>query len=40
MQIKIVIGTIAFMLTMMVFGYSALREPARLERFALSLIHI
>ena len=34
MQIKIVIGTIAFMLTMMVFGYSALREPARLERFA------
>ena len=33
MQIKIVIGTIAFMLTMMVFGYSALREPARLERF-------
>ena len=30
MQIKIVIGTIAFMLTMMVFGYSALREPARL----------
>jgi len=33
MQIKIVIGTIAFMLTMMVFGYSALREPARLDRF-------
>ena len=33
MQIKIVIGTIAFMLAMMVFGYSALREPARLERF-------
>jgi mono/diheme cytochrome c family protein len=33
MQIKIVIGTIAFMLTMMVFGYAALREPARLERF-------
>jgi mono/diheme cytochrome c family protein len=34
MQIKIVIGTIAFMLTMMVFGYAALREPARLEVFS------
>jgi cytochrome c len=34
MQIKIVIGTIAFMLTMMVFGYAALREQSRLERFA------
>jgi mono/diheme cytochrome c family protein len=33
MQTKIVIGTIAFMLAMMVFGYSALREPARMERF-------
>lgn len=33
MQTKIVIGTVAFMLAMMVFGYSALREPARLERF-------
>lgn len=33
MQIKIVIGTIAFMIAMMVLGYSALREPARLERF-------
>jgi mono/diheme cytochrome c family protein len=33
MQIKIVIGTVAFMIAMMVFGYSALREPARLERF-------
>ncbi len=33
MQTKIVIGTIAFMLAMMVFGYSALREQARLERF-------
>jgi mono/diheme cytochrome c family protein len=33
MQIKIVIGTIAFMMTMMVFGYAALREPARLEQF-------
>lgn len=34
MQIKIVIGTIAFMLTMIVFGYAALREPARLEEWA------
>ncbi len=33
MQIKIVIGTIAFMITMMVIGYAALREPARMERF-------
>ncbi len=33
MQIKIVIGTVAFMIAMMVFGYAALREPARLERF-------
>jgi len=33
MQIKIIIGTIAFMLAMMVLGYSALREPARLEHF-------
>lgn len=30
MQVKIVIGTIAFMLTMIVFGYAALREPARM----------
>lgn len=33
MQIKVVIGTIAFMLTMMVLGYATLREPARLEEF-------
>ena len=33
MQIKVIIGTIAFMLTMMVFGYAALREPERLEHF-------
>ncbi len=32
MQVKIVIGTVAFMMTMMLFGYAALREPARLER--------
>lgn len=34
MQIKIVIGTIAFMLAMMVLGYSALREPSRMERYS------
>ena len=34
MQVKIIIGTVAFMMTMMLFGYAALREPARLERFA------
>ncbi len=33
MQIKIIIGTIAFMMTMMVLGFAALREPPRLERF-------
>ena len=33
MQIKVVIGTVAFMLTMMVLGYVTLREPARLEEF-------
>lgn len=33
MQIKIVIGTVAFMLTMMILGYSTLREPARMDRF-------
>lgn len=33
MQIKIIIGTVAFMLAMMVLGYAALREPARLVRF-------
>lgn len=36
MQVKIIIGTVAFMLAMMVFGYAALREPARLERFTLA----
>ena len=34
MQIKIVIGTVAFMIAMMVFGYAALREPGRMERFS------
>ena len=34
MQVKIVIGTLAFMLTMIIFGYAALREPARLDRWA------
>lgn len=33
MQVKVIIGTVAFMITMMVFGYAALREQARLERF-------
>ena len=30
-QVKIIIGTIAFMLTMILMGFVALREPARLE---------
>lgn len=34
MQVKVVIGTVAFMLTMIVLGYAALREPTRLEDFA------
>ena len=33
MQVKIVIGTIAFMLTMIILGFAALREPARLQEF-------
>lgn len=33
MQVKIVIGTVAFMLTMVVMGYAALREPARMETY-------
>jgi mono/diheme cytochrome c family protein len=33
MQVKILIGTIAFMLTMIIFGFAALQEPARLARF-------
>ena len=33
MQVKVVIGTIAFMLTMVILGYAALREPERLEHF-------
>lgn len=33
MQVKVVIGTIAFMLTMIILGYAALREPERLEHF-------
>lgn len=33
MQVKVTIGTIAFMLTMIIFGYAALREPARLQRY-------
>ena len=34
LQVKIIIGTIAFMLTMIILGFAALREPARLEAFA------
>ena len=34
MQVKIIIGTISFMLTMIILGFAALREPARLEAFA------
>lgn len=34
MQVKIIIGTIAFMLTMVILGFVALREPARLEAFS------
>lgn len=37
MQVKVVISTIAFMLTMIVFGYAALREPARMEQYTLAL---
>jgi mono/diheme cytochrome c family protein len=33
MQVKIVVGTIAFMLTMMIMGFAALREPARLQEY-------
>lgn len=34
MQIKIVIGTVAFMLTMIILGFAVLREPGRLEEFS------
>jgi mono/diheme cytochrome c family protein len=34
MQTKIIIGTIAFMLTMIILGFIALNEPARLEAFS------
>lgn len=36
MQVKIVIGTISFMLTMIILGFAALREPARLEESTLA----
>jgi mono/diheme cytochrome c family protein len=36
MQIKTVIGTVAFMLTMIILGFAALREPARLQEFTLA----
>jgi mono/diheme cytochrome c family protein len=34
MQVKVAIGTIALMLTMVIFGYVAIRETSRMERFA------
>jgi mono/diheme cytochrome c family protein len=34
MQVKIIIGTVSFMIAMMVLGYAALRETTRLERFS------
>ncbi len=33
MQVKVTIGTIALMLTMVIFGYAAIRETSRMERF-------
>ena len=33
MQIKIVIGTISLMLTMMILGFSAIQEPGRLQEY-------
>jgi mono/diheme cytochrome c family protein len=33
MQVKIIIGTIAFMLTMIIMGFAALREPARMAYY-------
>lgn len=33
LQVKIIIGTIAFMLTMIILGFITIREPARLEEF-------
>jgi mono/diheme cytochrome c family protein len=36
MQVKVMIGTIAFMLTMIILGFAALLEPARMERYSLA----
>ncbi|MBE2197566.1 MAG: c-type cytochrome [Anaerolinea sp.] len=36
MQVKIIIGTISFMLTMIILGFAAIREPARLAEFTLA----
>ena len=36
LQVKVIIGTIAFMLTMIVLGFAALREPARLQTYTLA----
>ena len=36
MQVKIVVGTLAFMVTMVILGFAALREPNRLRAFTLA----
>jgi mono/diheme cytochrome c family protein len=36
MQVKVVIGTVAFMLTMIILGFATLMEPARMERYTLA----
>lgn len=33
LQIKVIIGTIAFMLSMIILGFAALREPARMQTY-------
>ncbi|MEW5986298.1 MAG: c-type cytochrome [Chloroflexota bacterium] len=37
MQVKVAIGTVAFMLTMIILGFATLREPARLAEFTEAL---
>ena len=34
MQVKVIIGTIAFMLSMIILGLITLFEPARMDQFA------
>ncbi len=38
MQVKIIVGTLAFMLSMIVLGFVTLGEPARLERFTAAFV--